>query len=667
MGRPTGRNLDDELLAKIKVMFDRFHESDQKDNPEIPFDFALFVDLFDDSFSTKVFEFLVKETALRYRNSQAETSLPPNPSIRAFLSGHNEFARGAGQSHSRRSRSSNTTPRDSLDSNISHDTNNGENSHTNSSYNNTNNNNTTTSSSTQPVRTAVTGSGSGSSPGQGSARRASRRAEILERQRAFIWRPLGDLTSMESWRDDMADAESPFQSLMPDVPPPPSGTSSLNSSETNLLRPPFTQERTHQLHQLFVQDMLARNTRRARQHPHGRGTPEPASRTSSGRTPPPAPRSFPSSSFHHPPPSPQQRSRPDNALLITSANQTMAERAQEFREIAGRARAVLRNSLADNFAAEEVQMLRAGEISRRRRRRVSPTPTTMLSGSEDTNTFRFESFTAANQDMANSNVLPTPGGVNGSANDSDNRTEAASTSRNHRTPSPLSSTMPDRSSLRQDAGQQDHLQSQGGAQQQDQVQNQVQNQGQNQGQNQNQVQNQNPVQNQAPARAQAQVLDQQQRVPEHGQGQGRDAMQELEQGQRDNGAVSPLMPERHQDVQPAPAPPTPPSPNPNRNPRPTFQDRRRSSINPADIEAVVRQLEATASGSIVQRSGPQLPQIQEGGGDDTTAPLHGSATLLLDVHVTASADESFAAETAQAPVDLGSSGGPLVTERGPNS
>ncbi|KAG0019146.1 hypothetical protein BGZ81_009898 [Podila clonocystis] len=58
MGRPTGRNLEDELMTKIKLMFNRFHESDQKDNPEIPFDFAQFVDSFDDSFTTKVFEFL---------------------------------------------------------------------------------------------------------------------------------------------------------------------------------------------------------------------------------------------------------------------------------------------------------------------------------------------------------------------------------------------------------------------------------------------------------------------------------------------------------------------------------------------------------------------------------------------------------------------------------
>ncbi|KAF9141892.1 hypothetical protein BG015_001100 [Linnemannia schmuckeri] len=41
-------------------------------------------------------------------------------------------------------------------------------------------------------------------------------------------------------------------------------------------------------------------------------------------------------------------------------------------------------------------------------------------------------------------------------------------------------------------------------------------------------------------------------------------------------------------------PPTPPSPNPNRNPMPTFQDRRRSSINPADIETLVREMEANA-------------------------------------------------------------------------
>ncbi|KAF9977809.1 hypothetical protein BGZ65_007246, partial [Modicella reniformis] len=58
--------------------------------------------------------------------------------------------------------------------------------------------------------------------------------------------------------------------------------------------------------------------------------------------------------------------------------------------------------------------------------------------------------------------------------------------------------------------------------------------------------------------------------------------------------------DRHRSV-----PSTPPSPNPNRNPMPTFTDRRRSSINPADIEAVVREMEANTQSAGMTRLGPQ--------------------------------------------------------------
>ncbi|KAG0199830.1 hypothetical protein BGX28_006973 [Mortierella sp. GBA30] len=71
MGRPVGRNLEDEMMAKIKTLFDRILETVNKENPNYTFDFEQFVDSFDenDHFTKRVFEFLVKETAQRYRST----------------------------------------------------------------------------------------------------------------------------------------------------------------------------------------------------------------------------------------------------------------------------------------------------------------------------------------------------------------------------------------------------------------------------------------------------------------------------------------------------------------------------------------------------------------------------------------------------------------------
>ncbi|KAG0371406.1 hypothetical protein BC939DRAFT_139653 [Gamsiella multidivaricata] len=70
MGRPVGRNLEDELMTKIKTLFDRILDTVNKENPAYAFDFEQFVDCFDenDHFTKRVFEFLVKETAQRYRS-----------------------------------------------------------------------------------------------------------------------------------------------------------------------------------------------------------------------------------------------------------------------------------------------------------------------------------------------------------------------------------------------------------------------------------------------------------------------------------------------------------------------------------------------------------------------------------------------------------------------
>ncbi|KAG0056234.1 hypothetical protein BGZ83_005966 [Gryganskiella cystojenkinii] len=71
MGKPIGRDLDREMMAKIHTLFDRILDTVNKENPSYAFDFEQFVDCFDveDHFTKRVFEFLVKETAQRHRSS----------------------------------------------------------------------------------------------------------------------------------------------------------------------------------------------------------------------------------------------------------------------------------------------------------------------------------------------------------------------------------------------------------------------------------------------------------------------------------------------------------------------------------------------------------------------------------------------------------------------
>jgi len=71
--------------------------------------------------------------------------------------------------------------------------------------------------------------------------------------------------------------------------------------------------------------------------------------------------------------------------------------------------------------------------------------------------------------------------------------------------------------------------------------------------------------------------------------------------------------EDHDDHSHQSVTPTPPSPNPNRNPMPTFTDRRRSSINPADIEAVARELEANSQSAGMTRLGSRTLSSSIGG------------------------------------------------------
>ncbi|KAF9274542.1 hypothetical protein BGZ68_000561 [Mortierella alpina] len=110
MGRPVGRNLEDEMMAKIKTLFDKILETVNKENPNNPFDFEQFVDCFDenDHFTKRVFEFLVKETAQRYRSTypNAQHSAQPRPhTIHHFSGTENSYQFRQGGRHSCRGRS----------------------------------------------------------------------------------------------------------------------------------------------------------------------------------------------------------------------------------------------------------------------------------------------------------------------------------------------------------------------------------------------------------------------------------------------------------------------------------------------------------------------------------------------------------------------------------
>ncbi|KAF9143531.1 hypothetical protein BGX30_000220 [Mortierella sp. GBA39] len=81
MGRPVARNLEDEMMTKIKALFDRILDTVNKENPQYTFDFEQFVDCFDenDHFTKRVFEFLVKETAQRYRSAHPQPQYSSHP------------------------------------------------------------------------------------------------------------------------------------------------------------------------------------------------------------------------------------------------------------------------------------------------------------------------------------------------------------------------------------------------------------------------------------------------------------------------------------------------------------------------------------------------------------------------------------------------------------
>lgn len=305
------------------------------------------------------------------------------------------------------------------------------------------------------------------------------------------------------------------------------GPNQSTQFESDILQRQRSQElRQQQLRQLYVQEFLARSTRRRRQ---AQGIPELPQNDTDSRA--------------NTQPSPQARYQAHDGLLISSTQPSIADRVQEFRDSAQRARAAMRNSLNSDLVIEEdAQVLLTGEVSRRRRRPFMGTETTGTTGTATTET---------------AGTVETAGTIG---------TELVSGSNVEGAASGASDT----------------------------VETSIQAQGQG-------------------AQASGEVLE-----------QGLASSSNDVPGQGTGAAIaiaitSSPSPSQTQDHLVQPIPPTPPSPNPNRNPRPTFQDRRRSSINPADIEAVVRQLEATASTSSSRPAfGSRLNQILESDQVDQT-------------------------------------------------
>ncbi|KAK9700766.1 hypothetical protein K7432_012042 [Basidiobolus ranarum] len=73
MGKWAEKSYDDELLRKMKKLFNEISEKSEKDNAEPPISYQSFVETFDenDHFIRRLFEFLVKDTTQRHRKKRS--------------------------------------------------------------------------------------------------------------------------------------------------------------------------------------------------------------------------------------------------------------------------------------------------------------------------------------------------------------------------------------------------------------------------------------------------------------------------------------------------------------------------------------------------------------------------------------------------------------------
>ncbi|KAF9580636.1 hypothetical protein BGW38_002641 [Lunasporangiospora selenospora] len=446
-------------------------------------------------------------------------------------------------------------------------------------------------------------SGSGITP-----RRSSRRGETLERQGAIVIRPPSTYGSTYSdLSTSMENAPGSFGNTTPgSVPlpfPRPPSTSSLPSSPSTpsnlerrlsrinaaLQQSPHQRHyddeiRQHQLRNIYLQALQAREYYRLQAQSRLSGTdPRPSSSSENtqeqsrdqdllpqtqqtfppqdnglllvqpGRSSAPTDSSRWSASAGALEGSTGNVHRPSNAPLDDFPAR-LEERYQEFSRITERGRAALRNAFSEElYIEEDPHVLFTGEVSRRRRRRVAGQMSALEAGTTQIRTgagagaerSSESSAIADTRDQSASGTLDTnnpESSTESLARTRDDLEDDQSTSAETPLPGPTLAT-PDSFSnnipTREDRSSGEHSGSSSSRR------------------NSGDSREINP----------AQI------------------------GHDEGASSSHSGPDAH-------IPATPPSPNPNRNPMPTFQDRRRSSINPADVEAVVRQMEANVNSSV---------------------------------------------------------------------
>ncbi|KAF9348940.1 hypothetical protein BGX26_012703 [Mortierella sp. AD094] len=679
MGRPVARNLEDEMMTKIKKLFDKILETVNKDNPTYTFDFEQFVDCFDenDQFTKRVFEFLVKEIAQRYRSTYPNSQNPVRPrphTIHHTLtqeSGDNNTNSNSSNSsasitqsshrhhhpHSQRtshlSHTLATLSRDSIarspsslvDSPVPSDgpTANGSSgsalryllsnqgfgqgtrrsriaqrmlsndlfayhqgqpsllstvsalsnsgSGQNRSLQDVDGATNSDSINVTETETDSTPISSGSLPSASSAasttRRLSRRGETLERQRAFIYRPRARTS------DSAASMETVPESFRTEGWNP-SGSGASFASETidvasgELLigRPQSTErrlmEQARQLQEQLRQAQEARqqrgqlssdDTQEQQQHqPHyqlrDNGLMLVQPYPTSPSTPTPITNSTPESTAI---------GDPSLATPLTSIVESQLpseESYHEFRDSTQRSRAAMRNALAAELHIEEDhQVLLTGEVSRRRRRRVVGRFSNM--GSPDTASDNSSAIISQSQQQQQQQQQQShqeqqaPEQIPRQSQSQAQQPMEAST---NTLPGSITGNSADPSSLLQEP-------------QCDQQQTLIDNSGSSSESLATATELPVPAITVELTDNNSLNVSSNSRDISDSPGSGLDSIRtNLTQGE-----------DQHHNV-----PPTPPSPNPNRNPMPTFQDRRRSSINPADIEAVVREMRANAQSAIAR-------------------------------------------------------------------
>lgn len=466
----------------------------------------------------------------------------------------------------------------------------------------------------------ATGNGSGSSnagdlgassshaSASASLRRSLRRGDTLERQRTIIYRPSSRVLDLSS---SMESAPESFRFGSWD--PPPSGTSLTSESFDSAPGDLFgsnpsdrildqarhlqeyirqAQELQHQQRrQLYIQS-LQRGRRRLSWLAQQEATQQ-SSASSPSSTDPPQPQEpryqssnnglmlvqpFPSSN------SPFSNNSPRRTPPHSSVT-ALEDRYREFIDSTRRSRSAMRSArMADALSEETQQVLLAGEISRRRRRRIQGRFGS-LTGSPDMalqNSSTIISESQQEQQTAQGQAQDREDGPSSAQNQPPSELSAA-TSEGHAQDDSASTSQPTTDLPQGAAGSLNVTDTNAS------LTLPAPSSEENHGTTPPEPRFADELSSSLAIAAMA-MENARSRVSE-GVGLGLNA--------DDSASIQDNDEQQHQSV-----PQTPPSPNPNRNPMPTFTDRRRSSINPADIEAVVREMEAGAHSRLHPRTIP---------------------------------------------------------------